>query len=109
MFIQVGLPAEDIVSEMMESYCDEYLGYPHLLNSKVGQKIFPRGVEQSDTIEVVVKTALAVKEYTKEIDHMMKAVVDRKISDDELKQWIESKDQFKGSGKRLSADRICRW
>ena len=90
-----AVPADDIVSEMMDAYCDEYLGYLHLLNSKVGQKILPRGVGRCSILEAVVKTALAVKEYTKEIDHMMKAAIDGEISDDELKQWLDSKDELK--------------
>ena len=87
-------PSDDIVAEMMDVYGDEYLGYLHLLDSPVGKRILPRGVERCSMLEAVVKTSLAIDEYIKEIKHMMKVSVDGKVDDNELKQWLESKGKL---------------
>jgi len=87
--------ADDIVREMMDAYSDDYLGYLHLLNSPVGQKILPRGVERCDMLKAVVKTSLAIEEFLKEVKPMMKAAVDEKITEDELKEWLKGKDKLR--------------
>jgi len=92
-------PSDDTVADMMDAYSDEYLGYLHLLDSKVGQRILPRGVERCTMLEAVVKTSLAIDEYTEEIKPMMKASVDGKITDDEVKPWLDSKGKLEAVAK----------
>lgn len=88
-------PSDDVVGSMMTVYEDEYLGYLYLLDDTVGQSFLPREVERCSMLEAVVMTSLAAKEFVENIDHMMKSAIDGKITDDEIKEWLNSKGKLK--------------